>query len=231
MATLSGNSIEKAAVKYAEAYPLRSLAQLVPVVGGAIDALIGGHGAQIQMNRLNLMIDEMRTQLSDISQPSTLSPEDLQDLLFSAFGKVTRTRQQEKIRAFGRIVSQQVASPREFDDVENALQLLDSLDATDISVLRAAVDAPLCDGGFVGLRVVALTDSQAVPGQSPPRHLPSYLGEFSKTQLRRSCSKLVAAGLLHDEGVGRWDVSAHQFFVSTDLALWFFDWLKGVREV
>jgi hypothetical protein len=48
--------------------------------------------------------------------------------------------------------------------------------------------------------------------------------------LRLACSELVARGLLHDEGVGRWDSTAMTYFIATDLAAWLANWGRPTAE-
>jgi hypothetical protein len=55
-------------------------------------------------------------------------------------------------------------------------------------------------------------------------------GRYSTVALRLACSELTARGLLRDEGVGRWDAIAMNYFVSTDLATWLQNWLIGIVD-
>lgn len=41
-----------------------------------------------------------------------------------------------------------------------------------------------------------------------------------------ACAELTAKGLLHDEGIGRWDTGSMMYFVPTDLAEWLSGWIS-----
>ena len=39
------------------------------------------------------------------------------------------------------------------------------------------------------------------------------------------CSELISFGFLKDEGIGRFEFSSLEYFVSTDSTKWLFDWI------
>lgn len=113
-----------------------------------------------------------------------------------------------------------------------ATRLLADLEDIHMSLLGAALAAPEGMNAFAGVKVIALKTQPGetlLDGLSAP--LLNELGnEYSLISLRLACSELVARGLLHDEGVGRWDTVAMSYFVATDLATWLMNWSQSKEK-
>ncbi|AYM76582.1 hypothetical protein D9M09_12850 [Janthinobacterium agaricidamnosum] len=109
-----------------------------------------------------------------------------------------------------------------------AVRLLADLEDIHMSILGAALAAPEGMNSFSGIKVIALkiqAGDTLLDGLSAP--LLNELGnQYSLISVRLACSELVARGLLHDEGVGRWDTVAMTYFVATDLATWLKNWTQ-----
>jgi hypothetical protein len=94
--------------------------------------------------------------------------------------------------------------------------------------MRLALTAPLRTKPFERLRVISINsrfgdDDGAGNG---PVVLADALPQYGTAALRMTCAELVGKGLLHDEGIGRLDLGAMQYFVPTDLAEWFSAWIN-----
>lgn len=153
------------------------------------------------------------------------------DLMLTTFEMISRARSDDKRSRFADIVSRQVVEAHPWEDAEMAVRLVSELEDIHIEVANIAHSAPICEEVFSGLRVVTLAalSNQASTGNSPLL-LSAALPHYSPAALRMACAELTAKGLLHDEGIGRWDIGAMQYFVATDLASWLQEWLLSGNQ-
>jgi hypothetical protein len=222
-------SIDRAVERYASADTLRVAVQLVPVIGGAIDTILSGRGSRLQLARLERFIAQLHERLRQVEIGNiNVNNEDFVDFMITCLEKASRARTPEKSQRFAEIVATQVTEARPWDEADMAARLLGDLEDIHMSILSAALAAPEGMNAFAGVKVVALKShlvETLLDGLSAP--LLNELGsEYSLISLRLACSELVARGLLHDEGVGRWDSIAMTYFVATDLATWLANWAR-----
>jgi hypothetical protein len=221
-------AIDRAVEKYSEYDVFRAGVQLIPYIGGPIDTILSGRASRIQLKRLEQFVLDLRSRLElvEIINADVLGDE-FADFMLTTLEKVWRARTVEKRRHFANVVSRQVIEAHSWDDADMALRLVSELENIHIDVLEVVLSATNSAGAFEGMKVVALdielTDD--VIGNFS-YSLMSRLGtKYSGVALRLACSELTAKGLLHDEGVGRWDTKAMTYFVATDLASWLSKWL------
>lgn len=229
--TKLGTAVEviDAVDRVAEAYESNALARasmhLLPHIGPAIDALLAGRGSTIYKERIDSFLAELSTRLGRVEASPSLdfqSPAFL-DLIRDAFEGVARARSELKRSLFARLIARKVAEGGEWEDSELAIRLLANLADVHVEILRVALNAPVCDGAFVGSRVVTLVPGggRGRPANTPPLALAEALPRYPLHALRMGCAELVSWGLLHDEGIGRLETPALGFFVATELAIWF----------
>lgn len=228
------SAVAKAAQQYSEQTALRAAIQLIPYVGGAIDTLVTGKATQIQMQRIEYFLHELRARLERVEMiKANVDDDAFMDLMLTTFEKVSRARSADKQSRFANIVSRQVVEAQSWEDAEMAVRLVSELEDIHIEVANTALSAPPCDKAFEGLQVVTLTPSsnqdRDLAGNSPLL-LSDALPHYSSAALRMACAELMAKGLLHDEGVSRWDMGAMQYFVATDLARWLQEWLLNSNQ-
>lgn len=226
------SAVAKAARQYSEQTALRAAIQLIPYVGGAIDTLVTGKATQIQMQRIEHFLRELQARLERVEMiKANVDDDAFMDLMLTTFEKVSRARSDDKRSRFANIVSRQVVEAQPWEDAEMAVRLVSELEDIHIEVANTALSAPHCEKAFDGLRVVTLASpsNQDSAGNSPLL-LSDALPHYSSAALRMACAELTAKGLLHDEGIGRWDMGAMQYFVATDLARWLQEWLLSGNQ-
>ena len=218
--------------KYSEQYIVRSAIQAIPSVGGTIDTLIAGRASQIQLERIEDFVKVLADRMAGVERVAAdLNDEAFADLVLGTFEKVTRTRSHEKRIRFAEIIANQVARPASWEDPEDAVRLVSDLEDIHIEVLNTAVTARECTGSFSGLRVVSLKDRSADGStEYEPIFLPDVFRQSGAAKLRMACAELVGKGLLRDEGLGRWDTKAMEFFAPTELADWLIEWITDQRR-
>ena len=221
-------ALEKASSAYGEKTALRASIQVIPYVGGALDTLFSGKGAKIQQQRVEVFLSELDERLRKLEDLTDLEPtEELLDLFINALDGVVKTRSSVKQKYFASVVSNQVSSAGNWEEAETATRLLKDLEEIHIRVLTLSMSAPICDSPFDGLQVVTISsDPHGDSNQQRPTSLTQAFPEYSVGALRMVCSELVSKSLLYDEGVGRMDTKAMEYFVATDLAKWFINWIS-----
>jgi len=151
--------ITKASAAYTDKFLLRATVQLIPHVGSALDTLLSGLGAKYQFDRLEHFIRELNARLKRIEILNTIQPtEPLYDLMMQVFSEVIKTRSEEKRKRFANLIANQVVSNGMWDEAETATRLLADLTDLHIRLIEIALNAPICDGVFEGLRIVTLKD-------------------------------------------------------------------------
>jgi hypothetical protein len=220
------NAITRASARYAEAFPLRSLIQGIPYVGGSLDTILAGLGSKWQYERLSAFLSLLDRRLKAVEGgeaiPEVQPSEPLYDFVMQVFDHVLRTRSERKREAFAAIVARQVTEQHSWDDAESAARLASQLFELDMHVLVAASRAPLCESPFDGLRVITASRTNLGGGITL---LQTLFPDVPERALQLACAELVARGLLHDEGIGRLSVGAADYFVLTELGKWLINWL------
>ena len=220
-------ALEKASSAYGEKTSLRASIQVIPYVGSALDTLFSGKGAKIQQQRVEVFLAELDERLRKLEGFTDLEPTgELLDLFTNVLDGVVKTRSSVKQKYFASVVSNRVSSSGNWEEAETAARLLKDLEEMHIRVLTFSMSAPVSNSPFDGLRVVTISDNpHGDVGQQRPTSLVQAFPEYSVGALRMVCSELVSKSLLYDEGVGRMDTKAMEYFVATDLAKWFISWI------
>lgn len=224
----TNKKLNVASERYSENTSLRTVIQVIPYIGGALDTLLSGKGTEIQKNRINHLLENISDRLNELESSNTIhATEEFYDLSLSVFEGAARSRSKEKRERFASILINQIAKESDWDEAETATRLLSSLEDIHIQVLMYAQTVPECTGAFVGLKVLTIVNKKSsTVGQVHPLSILSYFSNYSVSSLRMVCSELVAKGLLYDEGVGRLNIRSLEYFVSTDLSSWFLNWVS-----
>jgi hypothetical protein len=221
-------AISRLRQQYADLVVLRASVQAIPYIGGSLDTLLSGRAAQIHLERVEKFISNLADRLAAVEgATANLNDEAFADLMLCTFEAVARTRSDQKRSRFAEIITNQVAKPTQWEEPENAVRLLADLEDIHIEIIAAALSAPTAEGAIAGLRVISLAakpiDSEK---QNAPVSLLTSLPRYGTAALRMACAELTAKGLLHDEGIGRWDMGSMIYFVPTDLAEWLSGWIS-----
>lgn len=228
----SATAISKLRQRYADIVSLRASVQAIPYIGGSLDTLLAGHAAQIHLERVEKFASDLAHRLAAVeSATANLNDEAFADLMLSTFEEVARTRSDQKRSRFAEIITNQVAKPTSWEESENAVRLLSDLEDIHIEIIEAALGAPIAEGAFSGLRVISLDAKPIDSGEhNAPVSLIASFPRYGTAALRMACAELTAKGLLHDEGIGRWDMGAMKYFVPTDLAEWLSGWITQAHR-
>ena len=227
---LTASNLKKLSADYNSNWQLRSLIQAIPVVGGSLDVLLSGVGANYQYERIEHFVSELQTRLSRTEKILTIKDiqpsEPLYDYIMQVFDSVRRTRSTVKRQRFADMVARQVVRQTQWDEAEMAIGLLDSLSELEMEILVFAKAVKPCGaiGGLARAVTVAEKPWGSDEGKAPPK-LQDHFPNVPIAVLRAACSELVARGLFHDEGIGRVGAGALEYFVITEFAEWFLAWI------
>jgi hypothetical protein len=123
------------------------------------------------------------------------------------------------------LVARQVSKQLSWDEAEGAASLLDSLSDLQVQILVYAQRVEPC-GAIGGThRAFTLAEKPFGTAADAAPKLQDSFPTVPKPALRAACSELIARGLLYDEGIGRMDVKAQEYFEITEFAEWFIDWI------
>jgi hypothetical protein len=182
---LPASGITKASAYYCDKFGLRAAIQVVPVLGGSLDTLLAGLGTKYQYQRLEHFISELHQRFAELEQsinPKTVEAgEPLFDFTMQVFDHVIKTRSEEKRKQFANLFANQIAKKKQWDEAETAARLLQELNDWHIKILVEAINAPICDDAWKGLRVIMLKEYK--PSQPeraptiPPFNISSHFPE------------------------------------------------------
>jgi len=219
--------LEKAALKYVDDIPLRASIQAIPYIGGSLDMLLSGRGQQIQKQRIDRLLHELDMRLKKIEGRMDIPPEDdFYDFMVGVFDGVVRAKTQKKISRFAALVINQLVRPQPWNQADTATRILKELEDIHIEILKTAINAPISDPPFNGLRTITPFKPPVEYIGSKAKPLSEQFPEFPETEIYLSCSELVSRGLLYDEGVGRLSTKAMQYFVATTSGEWLVEYIK-----
>lgn len=103
----------------------------IPWVGSAINEAIFDVRARIKQNRFELFVNQIRDDLSNLTQESInrdfLNSEEFIDILEKAINKAIKSKHTEKIAIFSKIISTSIQKG-EITDYDNELSFMDIID-------------------------------------------------------------------------------------------------------
>lgn len=136
------DKIVKASQVYADQTFLRAGINAIPFVGGSLDVLLASKGQNFVIRRIESFIDELKKEISDLQETQVnkelLETEEGFDLIVKAFNSASRTRQQEKLKLYARIVKSALTDSKEFeeDEPELFLKIIEELSVKELRVAK-----------------------------------------------------------------------------------------------
>lgn len=146
----NNNQIKKISEDYSNNPVLRSLINLIPYVGGAIDVLITTKIQEISWKRLNNYLDLLQKQFENVNESKIdkdyLQSEEFYDLFLQTARASTRTRSEEKTKLFAKIfknaITREFNNPLSPEDLVSIIDNFSENDITFIKILQEYFDSP-----------------------------------------------------------------------------------------
>lgn len=136
----SESRTDQFAVWYSDRYGLRAAIALIPTLGGAIDSLVGGRGAQIGNQRVMHLIEALQLDMGRVDAEKVdrtyLESEAFHDLIRRAFESCTRMRDRGRIEAVAKVLVGAVTGKSHMEP-DAILDILADMTEGEATVLRA----------------------------------------------------------------------------------------------
>jgi len=142
--------LKKITEDYSNSPILRSMVNLIPYVGGAIDVLITTRIQEISWKRLNTYLDQLQKQFENVDESKInkefLQSEEFYDLFLQTARASTRTRSEQKIKLFSSIIknaiTKEFSNPLSPEDLVSIIENLSENDIIFITILQEYFDNP-----------------------------------------------------------------------------------------
>lgn len=141
------NKLIEASQVYGDQIVIRSLVNLIPSIGGALDLLLSSTGQNFIIRRIESLLRNLELELSQLHEEAInkdfLNSEQGFDLVVKAFNSASRTRQEEKLAFYARILKNSLDNSKEFeeDEPEIFLSIVESLSVQELRVLKCIFES------------------------------------------------------------------------------------------
>jgi hypothetical protein len=136
------NKLVQASKVYADQTVVRAAINAIPFIGGSLDILLSSTGQNFVIKRIETLISELNVQLQQLDN-SKINHEFLEtevgfDLVIKAFNSASRTRQNEKLKLYAKILKGALTEGKEYqeDDPELYLQIIEELSVKELRVAK-----------------------------------------------------------------------------------------------
>ncbi len=136
------NKLIEASKVYADQTVVRAAINAIPYVGSSLDILLSSSGQNFVIRRIETLISELYVQLQQLDNSKInhdfLATEVGFDLVIKAFNSASRTRQNEKLKLYAKILKGALTDGKEYqeDDPELYLQIIEELSVKELRVAR-----------------------------------------------------------------------------------------------
>jgi hypothetical protein len=136
------NKLVQISKGYADQTVIRSLINGIPYVGGSLDLLLSSSGQNFVIRRIEKLISELNEQIGQLNESKInhdfLETEEGFDLMIKAFNSASRTRQNEKLKLYAKIIKGALTEGKEYQEEEPELylQIIEELSVKELRVAK-----------------------------------------------------------------------------------------------
>ena len=212
------SKVERLRQRYSDLPIVRALVQLIPNAGGSIDTLIAGRASTIRLRRIEHLFENLRKEMEYLGEEKLdqeyMQSEEFDHLVMLAIEKAARTRQEEKIRYYARVLARSLQS--EWSDkpdvVEELLNTIAELSPTEFTVMQAMWDAVQ---SHVRDEVIFQADAAAITGIGLNIDaLAARLSHFEKAVVIGYVARLQRTGVVVADTQGHFDSMGGNFSIT-----------------
>lgn len=131
---------KKATEKYEESSKLRTMISLIPYIGSPMDVFISSEGQKIVQKRFEILIQKLQIEMEVIEEkmidPKYLESEEFFDIMVTAFESTSRTREEEKIVLYAKILKNSVIINERDIEPEEYLKIIQELTLQELVVAK-----------------------------------------------------------------------------------------------
>lgn len=138
-------AVEEASERYARMTPLRAVIASIPYLGGGLDVIFMAEGERAFKRRIQMLLHNMKERMESVEEEAVskdyVESEEFIDLVLKAFDSATKTRDEEKIRWYARILTEStLKAKREGYTPEEYLYLTADLSPKELRIARVLYD-------------------------------------------------------------------------------------------
>jgi hypothetical protein len=188
------------ATKYTEITPLRIvLTNIIPVFGPSIDLALSHYADDIYKKRIENALDNLENEIK-ILKEDTLDPIFFKsEIFFDVFRlyleKSIRTRQNEKVRCYAKLLTNTVKFPEKTEQVEQEIEKISLLSVRDLKIIKIMYEDNLRDSHLFG------NPDDFVEGTLSMQQIPNNLPEIdglTKSEVEESMYILISTGFVRE---------------------------------
>lgn len=198
----------------------RIMISAIPFVGGPLQEIID-HRSRVKLERLDELVEGMKGDMERLGEGAVrldyLSTEEFGDLLESVMRRVVHAGDPARRARLRQVLISQMLAPAPASDQELFLDIVADISEKELEILR--------EYSAAHLRPHGRGEQVNLPKQGAFRDAVTY--GLDEHQYRYHVQKLMARGLLYDDGVGRWSTRAMQVFEISDLGLAFLKYVEA----
>lgn len=206
------NKLVKLSKVYADQTLIRSLINIIPYVGGSIDLLLSSSGQNYVIRRIEYLISELNEQIGKLDETKInrdfLETEEGFDLIIKAFNSASRTRQNEKLKLYAKIIKSAITEGKEFeeDEPEIYLRIIEELSIKEIRVAK-------CLYQLKEVNIINEENSK-VDMSNDYLWLSNQYPEFDKDELISIFSRLEREGLIKEDVGNYFGYDGGSYFIN-----------------
>ena len=202
---------------------IRSAFSAVPFVGGALNEVFFDHRSRLKQERFEEFVGGLELDLGRLKDTAInhdyLKSEEFSDLLESLVRRVVQTADPQKRERMRRILVSQLQVPAPASDQELFLDVAAAISEKELEILRTYNEA------FNRIR----TESEPIDQPKRGAFREGWSYGVDEPSYRHHVQKLIARGLMFDDGVGRWSTSAMEIFEISDLGRAFLSYISAAE--
>lgn len=136
------NKLVQASKVYADQTVIRAAINAIPFVGGSLDILLSSSGQNFVIKRIETFISELNNQLKQLDNSKInqdfLATEAGFDIIIKAFNSAARTRQDEKLKLYAKIIKGALTDSKTYeeDEPEIYLRIIEELTVKELRVAK-----------------------------------------------------------------------------------------------
>ena len=192
--------LSEISTKYTEVTPLRIiLTSIIPVFGPSIDLALSSYADGIYKKRIENALDNLNNEIKVLKESSFdedfLKSESFFDIFRLYLEKSIRTRQNEKIQYYARLLTDAIKFPEKIEQAEQDIERISSLSVRDLEIMKHMYEDNLRDPELFG------NPDNFVKGTLSMKQIPKNLPEIeglTKSEIEESMHILISTGLIRE---------------------------------
>lgn len=194
---------------YADQTMIRAAINLIPAVGGSLDLLLSSSGQNFVIRRIEKLISELSEQIGELNESKInhafFEKEEGFDLVIKVFTSASRTRQNEKLKLYAKIIKGALTEGKEYQEEEPELylQIVEELSVKELRVAKCLYE----------LKETKSKDSENI-NNNDALWLSNKYPEFDKDELVSILVRLERTGLIKELVGNYFDYDGGQYLIN-----------------